>query len=43
MKTEKELFVPYIAAYLGKNVDETKKLQKKLDDFGPTAKVTSSL
>ncbi len=39
MKTEKEQFVPYITAYLGKDHAETKKLQKKLEAFGPTAKV----
>ena len=38
-KTEKELFVPYISGYLGKTEDEAKKLQKKLDEFMPKAKV----
>jgi len=43
MKAEKDLFVPYIAANLGKSLDETKGLQKKVDDFGPTAKVKSGV
>jgi hypothetical protein len=39
MLEEKEVFVPYIAAYLGKSMEEVKELQAKLDRFAPTAKV----
>ena len=39
MLEEKEVFVPYIAAYLGKSVEEVEQLQAKLDMFAPTAKV----
>ena len=40
MAAEKDLFVPHIAGHLGKSLDEVQKLQKKVDEFGPTAKVT---
>ena len=39
MTKETDLFKPHIAGNLGKTAEETKKLQKVLDDFGPTAKV----
>ena len=42
VKEEKELFIPYIAGYLGKNTDEAKKLQEKVEKFGPTSKVSHS-
>ncbi len=39
MAIEKELFVPFISGNLGKSLDETTKLQEKLEKFSPQAKV----
>lgn len=41
MAEEKELFVPYIAGYLGKSLEDVKQIQAKLDRFAPTAKVNN--
>ena len=39
MEIEKDLFVPYLAGNLGKSKAEAAKLQKKIKDYMPTAKV----
>ena len=39
MEMEKEPFVPYIAGDLGSTSDDVEKLQKKMAEFVPTAKV----
>lgn len=42
VKEEKELFVPYSAGFLGRNAEEARKLQEKVDRFGPTARVITA-
>lgn len=32
--------MPYNAGFLGRNIEEAKRLQEKVDKFGPIAKVT---
>ena len=39
MEMEKTLFTPYIAANLGKSKEDAEKLQKKMKEYMPTAKV----
>ena len=39
MEIEKDLFVPYLAGHLGKSHDDAMKLNQKLKDYMPTAKV----
>jgi len=41
MKEEKDLFMPYIAGYLGGTAEEAKKMQEKVNRFIPIAKVNS--
>lgn len=35
--------MPYNAGFLGRNVEEAKRLQEKVDKFGPIAKVMSDI
>ena len=39
VKEEKEVFAPYIAGFLGKNLEDTAQLQNKVENFRPTMKV----
>ena len=39
MEMEKDPFLPYIAGDLGTTTDDVEKLQKKMAEFVPTAKV----
>ena len=39
MKEEKDLFLPYIAGYLGKSMKDAQQCRAKLEDFDSTAKV----
>lgn len=39
VKEEKEVFAPYIAGFLGKNLEDTIQLQNKVENYRPTMKV----